>query len=152
MAVEWPAVAIAEHHPIGFIRIPGDPDQVPVMQPMMACTQTEKVPGVGRSALGPVDDVVDVDVAGVAAGDSAVLVAVFDDAPGAIRDDALCASDPERGVVAFPHRLNLAIAGEVVADRIRQHHTVGQLRSTAVGVEVEVGLEPFTALTRCAGE
>ena len=56
--------------------------------------EAQEVPGVGDTAVLPVDDVVDFDEAvGGAARDAAAAVAKFDDAAGAVRDDVLRAPD-----------------------------------------------------------
>ena len=66
----------------------------------------------------PVHDVVDLDeTVGGATRHTAAAVAALDDAAGAVGHDLLGTPDRERQAIAFPHRLDVAVASSSSRER-----------------------------------
>ncbi len=92
---------ISEHHGTRRARcqvgVAGDAQLVAVVHAVMGRAETDQVPGVGVTVIGAVDDVVHLHPSGLgAAGDAAAEVAVFDEAPCAVRHDRLGTADVDR--------------------------------------------------------
>ena len=113
---------------------------------VVVAAQADQVRGLGRAAVGPVQDVVDLDVALTAARDAAALVAMLDDAARPVGNRALAASDTERNAVAFPHRPEVGIAQQVVAERHWQGNTVRELHGGGVEMDMDGRKESLTPL------
>lgn len=87
---DLPAGGVGEPDAVVEVGVAGDAETLLVVEPVVCGAEADEVPGVGGSVVGPVDDVVDFDVAVlVAAGNSATTVAVFDEAARAIGHDVL---------------------------------------------------------------
>ena len=87
-------MAISELHGSGHtgwtISIADDVELALVVQPVVFRAETEQIRRVRAAAMRPVDDVMDLDeTIRVATRDPATAVAVFDEAPRAIRHDVL---------------------------------------------------------------
>src|SRR5262245_4291831 len=66
-AVEHSTAFVGERHTAIDISVAGDSELTAVMQAMMPTAEADEVPGVGRSAVQPMPDVMNVDVAVVRA-------------------------------------------------------------------------------------
>ena len=72
------------------------------------------------AVIGPVDDVVDLEVAGVTAtGNGAPAVTLDHDASGAVGDDVLRATDGDRDAVVVEHRSQQPVATDVSGHAVR---------------------------------
>jgi hypothetical protein len=77
---ELAAVVVVEAEAVGAVGVAGDGEEAFVDHAVVGGAEGEQVGGVGGAAVGPVDEVVDVEPAVVAAaGDAAGVVALFDD-------------------------------------------------------------------------
>ncbi len=136
-----------EGQPAGVVGVTFDGEVTAVVGVVMERAQAGQVPGVGGSAVDPVDQVVALDVGGgVAAGEPAAAVAVLDQAPGPVGDDALGAAHVDRGATGVPDRLQDPVAGQLVDDVPGQPGS--PIEPAAVGIEVDVGPERVPAVDR----
>ena len=84
------AAGVGELDAVGVIGVAGDAEQTLVVHPVVSWAQADQVPRVGRAAVVPVDDVVDLDEPiRRAPRHPTTAVAALDDAAGAIRHDVL---------------------------------------------------------------
>lgn len=85
--MEWSAVLVAEDGgaTVSVVALAGGDGEVAGVESVVVVwAEADEVVQVGGAAVGPVDDVVDFDVAvGGAAGEAAAAVAVIDEASGA---------------------------------------------------------------------
>jgi hypothetical protein len=90
---ELAAVVVVEAEAVGAVGVAGDGEEAFVDHAVVGGAEGEQVGGVGGAAVGPVDEVVDVEPAVVAAaGDAAGVVALFDDDAEPGGDVALAAA------------------------------------------------------------
>ena len=71
----------------GEVEVPG------MVGVVVVIAQATEIPGVGWSTVGPVDDVMALDVGAGASGEAAAAVAVLDQSAGPVGDDALSPPD-----------------------------------------------------------
>jgi hypothetical protein len=135
---------IGEHHG-ALVGVSGDAQFASVVEAMVMRAQADQVPGVGGPAVFPVDDVVDFEDVGLgAAGNSAALVAKYDEAAGSFGDGAAGAADRDRDAALDEGGGDQAVTGDVAADRFGQVRSVG-VGAAAVGAEVNVDAVPVAA-------
>lgn len=133
-------LGVGEGDAVEVVGVASDAESALVVELVVAWAEADEVRGVGGAAIAPVDDVVDLDVAvGGAARHPAAAVAAFDDAAGAIGDDALGATDRERHAVALPHRLHDHVTQQVIDDRGGELPAVGGGDRAVGDVEVDPG-------------
>ena len=107
-------MAGGEGQPVGVVGVAGDGEVAVVVGVVVPGAQGCEVEGVGGSAVGPVDQVVALDVAGGgAAGVAAAAVSVVDQAPGAGWNDALGAANIDGCALGVPEGLDASVAGEL---------------------------------------
>jgi hypothetical protein len=143
--VDGEAVPGGEGESVGVVGVSCDVEVAVVVGVVVVGAQAGEVEGVGGAAVGPVDQVVALDVGGGgAAGEAAAAVAVFDQASGAGRDDALGAADVDGCALGVPDGLQDPVAGQLGGQVGREAGLAGE--PGAFGVEVDVGAERVPAV------
>src|SRR5215217_2910608 len=141
LAGDDPTVAVGEHQAVGDQWVAADAELAVVVSPVAAGAEGDEAVVVGAAAVGPVVEVVEVEVAaGAAPRDAAGLVALEDEAAGALRWRALRAAHRDRVGAVSEHRGEGAVARQVLADGGRDGTAVGppcQDRSTGIDEDVD---------------
>src|SRR5262245_26120444 len=141
------AESVREHQPVRLLRVTTDVQMPGVMEAVMPRTQADQVVRVGRTAVFPVDEVVDLHVtAGGATGDATAAVAMLDQHPDPLGDDAVRSSSGHRDPVGLPHRNQHTVTPQPSA------HGVGEQRAVGEGgpARLEVDVDPVPVPTRRA--
>jgi hypothetical protein len=90
--------------------VAADAEEPEVVGPVVVATQTEAVPGVGRAAVLPMEDVMNLQpVAALATGHRAAAVATFDQPAEPSGDDAGLATDAQGGPGDLEHRAQVDV-------------------------------------------
>ena len=124
--VDDPAVGVGEHQPVRVVGVAGDAQQPLVMQSVVGGADAGQVPRVGRAAMFVVDDVMDLQPAGLGAPRHPTLaVPGQHDAPGPIRHRVLGAPDRDRQGAVGEHRADTVPSHEsMVAQPVRHGQPV----------------------------
>ena len=111
---------------------------------VIGMTYYRQIVGVGRPAVSPVHDVMNIEPAVVrATGHTAATISPFDDPSSSFRNRSLCSTDAERNAIPFPDGLNDSVAADQVEQTWRNSVTVRERCRFAVEMHSSAG--PSTA-------
>ena len=111
---------------------------------MVIAAQCDEVARNSGAAIEPMRDVVDIEVVlAVARGVLAMLVTVFDESTGALRNDAAGSSDIDSVATCCPNRLNDAVACDVLGKAVGEAWAL--MKEGPFGVEMNEGAKPIAA-------
>jgi len=137
---------VSEHQTARVVGVSADAEAPSVVESVMAWTEGDEVPGLGRAVGGPVDDVVDLEVVlCVAAGNTAPSVAQQHDAAGALVDDSFAASHRHRPALLDDDRRDDAVTCEEAPGAVGERDAMG-VAGRPVGVEMDVDAVPFASV------
>lgn len=105
---------------------------------VIGMTYYRQIVGVGRPAVSPVHDVMNIEPAVVrATGHTAATISPFDDPSSSFRNRSLCSTDAERNAIPFPDGLNDSVAADQVEQTWRNSVTVRERCRFAVEMQVD---------------
>ncbi len=114
------AATVSERETVGLVGVPGDAYVAAMMSVVMMRTQTDQVGRVSRPIVGPVDDVMLLDVGRrAAAREPAAPVTVSNDPAGMGWRHPVGPSSTDRNAVGVPQRDQLAVTGQAAHHRLR---------------------------------
>jgi hypothetical protein len=114
------AVRFPEYETITSIGVTLDREMTFVDAVMVAGTETTEITNIGRAALAPMQEMVDLKKgAGCAAGIAASVVSVEYESSGVFRDDAGGPADVDRVPGGLPYGLHDTITGDPFQQRLR---------------------------------
>ncbi len=117
---------------------------------VIGTTHCRQIVGVGRPAVSPVHDVMNIEPAVVrATGHTAATISPFDDPSSSFRNRSLCSTDAERNAIPFPDGLNDWELGPPTGDShvfVRSAERCTHLPRHPVGGSPETVTDTFAAL------
>ena len=129
---------VGEDQPVRVVGVAGDPEFASMVTRVIGTTHHRQIVGVGRPAVSPVHDVMNIEPADVrATGHAAATIASFDDPSSPLRNRSSCSTDGERNAIPFPDRLNDSVAADQVEQAWRNSVTVRERCRLAIEMQVD---------------
>ena len=129
---------VGEDQPVRVVGVAGDPEFASMVTRVIGTTHHRQIVGVGRPAVSPVHDVMNIEPAVVrATGYTAATISPFDDPSSSFRNRSLCSTDAERNAIPFPDGLNDSVAADQVEQAWRNSVTVRERCRLAVEMQVD---------------